>query len=295
MSYKLAIIPVVIVTFLALLMVKSGFIVCKGDGNPKDACNIINDILQYYSPRLENTEFDFTDYNWRKHLRDNYKVIKDEYFDYERVHKLPRLDYIDPNQRINDSEHQLEIPWSGTQIMLLINIKLIVFCSAVLMLELYGSETKIYQYFPRTRALLSNQLGLTVTTAMFSVLEAGKSIPPHRGHYYGITRYHLTLKTTRNPNNCVLIIHCEKTKRKKFYHWKEGQDILFDDTYLHEVHSSATHNETRIVLFLDIQKKFTHFIPNTINNLFLSLAKFHYRVVEVVKRQNDFTSIKPFV
>ncbi|MCB0735890.1 MAG: aspartyl/asparaginyl beta-hydroxylase domain-containing protein, partial [Bacteroidetes bacterium] len=63
-----------------------------------------------------------------------------------------------------------------------------------------------------------------IKTAMFSILGPGKQIPPHRGFYKGIYRYHLGLVVPKN-GECFIINGGQK------YSWKEGEDILFDDTF----------------------------------------------------------------
>ena len=65
-------------------------------------------------------------------------------------------------------------------------------------------------------------------TAMFSILSPGKKIPPHRGPYNGILRYHLGLAVPE-PDRCAISVgSCTR-------HWEVGSSLLFDDTYEHEV------------------------------------------------------------
>jgi beta-hydroxylase len=80
---------------------------------------------------------------------------------------------------------------------------------------------------------------------MFSILEPGKFIPPHKGPYKGSLCYHLGLQI---PKSGDCYIQVEDIK----YYWKEGEDIIFDDTYKHCVYNNS--NETRIVLFCDVDR-----------------------------------------
>ena len=84
-----------------------------------------------------------------------------------------------------------------------------------------------------------------VSTAMFSIIDAGKHIPPHYGFFKSVLRYHLALVI---PSGEVYI---EVGGQK--YAWKEGEDVLFDDTYRHEVWNKTSGR--RVVLFLDIMRE----------------------------------------
>ncbi len=82
-----------------------------------------------------------------------------------------------------------------------------------------------------------------IKTAMFSILEPGKHIPYHRGFYKGIYRYHLGLIIPKE-GECYIMNGGVK------YVWREGEDILFDDTYRHAVWNNT--EETRVVFFADV-------------------------------------------
>lgn len=85
-----------------------------------------------------------------------------------------------------------------------------------------------------------------VTTAMFSILEGGKHIPPHMGFFKGVMRYHLGLLV---PNDAPCFIKVGGQK----YSWEEGQDVLFDDTYMHEVWNKSS--QRRVVFFCDVYRE----------------------------------------
>lgn len=97
---------------------------------------------------------------------------------------------------------------------------------------------------PRTTALLK-QLP-QVTTALFSILDGGKHIPPHIGFFKAVFRYHLGLIVPTDAP-CYIIVGGKK------YSWKEGEDVLFDDTYLHEVWNKSSGR--RVVLFCDVYRE----------------------------------------
>lgn len=84
-----------------------------------------------------------------------------------------------------------------------------------------------------------------VSIAMFSILEGGKRIPRHFGFFRGVFRYHLGLMVPPSTaGECYII--CGGVR----YDWTEGEGVLFDDTYWHEVWNNTNHR--RVVLFLDV-------------------------------------------
>jgi beta-hydroxylase len=78
---------------------------------------------------------------------------------------------------------------------------------------------------------------------MFSILSPGKHIPPHRGAYNGLLRYHLGLKVPEPHEKCRIRIANQTTV------WREGQSLVFDDTFNHEVWNDT--DGVRVVLFVD--------------------------------------------
>jgi len=80
-------------------------------------------------------------------------------------------------------------------------------------------------------------------TAFFSILSPDKHIPAHKGPFNGVLRYHLGLIVPEPKEKCRIRVHDQMKT------WDEGQSLIFDDTYEHEVW-----NETagfRVVLFVD--------------------------------------------
>lgn len=114
---------------------------------------------------------------------------------------------------------------------------------------------------------------------MFSILHPGKQIPPHYGPFKGVLRYHLALETDKNNSEkCFIIINNKK------YIWKAGEDLLFDDTYLHNVSNNT--DTTRVVLFLDITREFKNPLINFLNKSILYFYSFNTTVQNVVKNSN---------
>jgi ornithine lipid ester-linked acyl 2-hydroxylase len=114
---------------------------------------------------------------------------------------------------------------------------------------------------PATDAAVRSIPGMK--TAMFSILSPGKAIPPHRGPYNGILRYHLGL-VVPEPDRCVIRVGREKRT------WAVGSSLLFDDTYEHEVMNEST--QERVVLFVDITRPL-HFPMNRVNATMLEAIR----------------------
>ncbi len=97
---------------------------------------------------------------------------------------------------------------------------------------------------PRTAAVL--RAIPEVTTAFFSILGPGKSLPPHHGPYRGVLRHHLALVVPEPGDQCWMEVGGQVR------HWKEGRSMVFDDTYLHSAHNRT--DGERVVLFIDVKR-----------------------------------------
>jgi aspartyl/asparaginyl beta-hydroxylase (cupin superfamily) len=113
-----------------------------------------------------------------------------------------------------------------------------------------------------------------IHAAMFSILEPGKYIPPHKGPSTVCLRYHLGLKIPKDKHNCYIMVNNEK------FHWQEGESLIFDDTYVHSVHNNT--KEPRIILFVDILRP-TNSVATFISNFLISQSGFN----NFVKGIND--------
>lgn len=128
---------------------------------------------------------------------------------------------------------------------------------------------------PRTTELIEQVPGMT--TAFFSILSPGKHIPPHRGPYKGVLRYHLGLKVPDPAEKCRIRVDDE------IVHWEEGDSMVFDDTYNHEV-LNETDGE-RAILFLDVKRPMREPM-STINDLLLRLVR-HTSVVKNARENQE--------
>ena len=128
----------------------------------------------------------------------------------------------------------------------------------------YGirSEPNI-QLCPETWRAVQTIPGLR--TAMFSILEPGKRLPPHRGPYNGVLRLHLGLLIPEPRDRAAIRVGTE------LRHWAEGRALIFDDAYEHEAWNETP--QARVVLFVDFERPM-RFPANVINRLLLGLAPF---------------------
>lgn len=118
------------------------------------------------------------------------------------------------------------------------------------------------------KSLCPNTLSLiekvpNINAAMFTLLPKGSTLSKHRDPYAGSLRYHLGLVTPNSPQ-CFIEVDGER------YHWRDGADVLFDETYLHSAQNNT--DTDRIIFFCDVQRPlrsrlargFNRFINRTI-------------------------------
>lgn len=163
------------------------------------------------------------DLPWAQSLETSYREIRDELLGYRATGAaLAPFSDISPEQyKISDRR------WQSV------------------MLLAYGRPVAGYgNAFGRTRSLLAGVPGLQ--SAMFSVFQPGARLAPHRGPYAGLLRYHLALIVPPAVEECALVLN-GKTR-----HWREGESLVFDDTFEHEAYNRAA--TERVVLFLDFER-----------------------------------------
>jgi aspartyl/asparaginyl beta-hydroxylase (cupin superfamily) len=143
----------------------------------------------------------------------------------------------------------------------------------VFMLYILGFKPEMNRTLcPETCALIDKVPGLI--QAFFSILDPGKSVPAHEGPYLGYLRYHLGLHVPReNPPKLVV--------NGQDYVWKEGEGVMFDDSYWHEVVNHS--NEYRSVLIIDILRPLPT-IPSLVNRFVTNVVGRHTYGRSVVKR-----------
>jgi beta-hydroxylase len=111
-------------------------------------------------------------------------------------------------------------------------------------LKWYGaSHPSAERFCPQTVALL-NRIP-SVKAAMFAELPPGAKLNMHRDPFAGSLRYHLGL-TTPNSEHCFIEVDGQR------YSWRDGEGVVFDETYIHWAENRSDSN--RIILFCDIER-----------------------------------------
>lgn len=132
------------------------------------------------------------------------------------------------------------------------------------------------QKCPKTTALIERIPGMK--TAFFSILAPHKHIPPHRGPYKGVLRYHLGLIV---PD----VEACKIRVEHEFGHWKEGKSLLFDDSFEHEVWNDT--DQIRVVLFVDFTRPLA-FPVSLLNRAIINLIALTPFVRSGIRRHQEW-------
>jgi len=135
---------------------------------------------------------------------------------------------------------------------------------------------------PRTAALLAKVPGLN--SALFSVLVPGTHIPAHTGVTKAILTCHLGIRVPHEAERCRMRVADSSIS------WREGQAIVFDDTFEHEVLNDT--DETRVVLLIQFQRP-ARLIGRMVGGLFLWAVKHSRFVQEARKGVIAWTEPKP--
>lgn len=96
---------------------------------------------------------------------------------------------------------------------------------------------------PKTTALVEQIPGLN--SAFFSILAPGTHIPAHRGVTKGLITCHLGLIVPRDGDVRMRVDN-------RIVRWSEGETLVFDDTYDHEVWNDTS--GTRVVLLIQFAR-----------------------------------------
>ncbi|SEI94917.1 beta-hydroxylase [Sphingomonas sp. OV641] len=96
---------------------------------------------------------------------------------------------------------------------------------------------------PVTSALVKQIPGLN--SAFFSILAPGTHIPAHRGVSKGLITCHLGLIVPRDGDVRMRV-------DRRVVRWSEGETLVFDDTYDHEVWNET--DGTRVVLLIQFER-----------------------------------------
>ncbi|MBV8464528.1 MAG: aspartyl/asparaginyl beta-hydroxylase domain-containing protein [Burkholderiales bacterium] len=114
---------------------------------------------------------------------------------------------------------------------------------------------------PSAQALCPTTIDLlqripSVKAAMFAALPPGARLVTHRDPFAGSLRYHLGLSTP-NCDACYLSVDGID------YSWRDGQSVVFDETYLHYADNRS--DRMRIILFCDLERPLNNGLARAFN------------------------------
>jgi beta-hydroxylase len=166
---------------------------------------------------------DVREFAWTQILRENWEAIRDEARAVALVgHAAPSLATISPDHR---SIAEID-KWRS--------------------FFLWGYGYPIDDNLarcPKTKAAIERIPGLN--SAFFSILAPGTHIPDHRGVTKGLITCHLGLIVPRDGDVRMRVAD-------RIVRWAEGETLVFDDTYQHEVWNDT--DGTRVVLLIQFER-----------------------------------------
>ncbi|WP_294192444.1 aspartyl/asparaginyl beta-hydroxylase domain-containing protein [uncultured Sphingomonas sp.] len=166
---------------------------------------------------------DMRDFAWTQGLRDHWEAIRAEATAVALVgHAAPSLATISPDHRSIAEVNK----WRS--------------------FFLWGYGYPIHDNLarcPRTKSAIEAIPGLN--SAFFSILAPGTHIPAHRGVTKGLITCHLGLIVPRDGDVRMRV-------NDRVVRWSEGQTLVFDDTYDHEVWNDT--ESTRVVLLIQFER-----------------------------------------
>jgi beta-hydroxylase len=179
--------------------------------------------LAYLFSAVPNTPFlDVERFPDLKPLGDNWRTIREEalnLYDQDRIKRSEKFDDLAFNSFFKSGWKRFYLKWYG---------------------ENHASARELC---PKTVALLEKIP--TVKAAMFALLPPGAKLGRHRDPFAGSLRYHLGL-VTPNSDACRIYVDGE------MYSWRDGQAVLFDETYIHAAENNT--DVQRIILFCDVER-----------------------------------------
>lgn len=126
---------------------------------------------------------------------------------------------------------------------------------------------------PETARLLDRIPDLEV--AFFSILAPGSHIRAHRGVYKGLLRAHMALIVPEPRERIRMSVG------DRMIHWREGECVVFDDTYTHEVWNET--DGVRVVLLIDVHRPLPPMLDR-LNRAILRVARVMPFVREPVRQ-----------
>lgn len=194
-------------------------------------------ILMYWFSTVPNKPYlDLADFPELQLLKDNWQVIRDEAI------ALDAAGHIKASDSHNDAGFNSFFRRGWTRFYLKWYDKTF----------LASAE----RYCPQTVTLLKQIPN--INAAMFTQLPPGGRLVKHRDPYAGSVRYHLGLVTPNSEHCCIYV-------DGKRYFWRDGEAVLFDETYIH--HAENNTEISRIIFFADVQRPMRFRVATWFNQL----------------------------
>jgi ornithine lipid ester-linked acyl 2-hydroxylase len=160
---------------------------------------------------------------WTEMLRDNWQAIRAE-----AAALLPRMDRVPPLRSVSPDHQRIARSDLWKSFFL---------CGYG-----YWVEENVARC-PETAALVRQIPGLN--SAFFSILLPGMHIKSHRGPTKGLVTCHLGLMVPESDSVRMQV-------GDRLVRWREGECLVFDDTYRHEVWHEG--DSPRIVLLIQVRR-----------------------------------------
>ncbi|WP_339106719.1 aspartyl/asparaginyl beta-hydroxylase domain-containing protein [Roseovarius rhodophyticola] len=173
-------------------------------------------------------------------LHDNWEVIRDEAIQIDQQGAIKASDDMDDigfNSFFKTGWTRFYLKWYGSKL---------------------ASASKLC---PKTTQMIESLP--SIKGAMFAMLPPGARLVKHRDPFAGSLRYHMGLST---PNDDACFIDVDGQK----YSWRDGEVVMFDETYIHYAENQTDQN--RIILFLDIKRPVTFAPIDWLNTGFSNLV-----------------------
>lgn len=161
-------------------------------------------------------------------------AILEEFESFRRLsrNKLPLFRELDSDQQSVDPQAQWNTLW----------------------VKAYGIETDLARFFPTTIKAVQDS-GAPAVSIMLSRLAPSHNLQPHRGPTSAVLRYHLGLKIPTDVAPKLIVSPCRETAScvPKTLTWRQGDGLLFDDSYYHMARNRSP-NQERVILWLDLKR-----------------------------------------
>ena len=193
--------------------------------------------------------------HWTKPIKANFRTFLQEFKSFEKTNVAPTFADIDSDQSYVDRNGNWKTLW----------------------IQMYGKTSGIASQFPKTLEILENTPAVSI---MFSSLPVGSKLELHEGPYKGVLRYHLGLEMSDNDARIELY----NSSTPHVHYWHTGQDVMFDDTFLHVVQGPSTGR--RLILWLDVPRDDLTFPLSILNKCFIYAAGIFSKVPMVMHRHD---------